>query len=485
MRYQATADWMVIRKQGRPQAEIFFVHYALLEDKAHRERRAGRTKKRPVTFLFNGGPGAASAYLHLGAVGPVRTEFNRDGTFTGPPVTLVDNSESWLPFTDLVFVDPVGTGFSRAVEESRNERDPFRFEKGEKDDGSKLFERVNLEKQEFFRVNRDLESLVQFITQFLSRFERWDAPVYLAGESYGGFRVGKLVRQLHEAGGVGLSGAILVSPALDMMLHDRSDYDVTPWIDEFPTMALSAFFHKKARAHRRGATFGDAQAAAERFAVERLSRLLIGGDGLPTKQQTTILDESSDLLGLPRSYVQMKGGRVGFWEFARELLREERKVCGYYDASYLITDPYPDRPYYAGPDPTQTLESTFTAGINAVLRSKLKVKTDRDYHLLSGEVFHLWRVDQERHFTQAQLNSVDDFRFGIAMNEHLRVLIVHGYYDLVTPYFGSQRLVDLMKLNRDQRRQVELENYPGGHMFYTWERSRENLTATVRKIYDR
>ena len=176
--YRARADWMVLRKDEKPRAEMFHVSYL---------RRDADSEKRPVTFVFNGGPGASSAYLHVGALGPRRVVFNEDGTPPKPPVRLADNGESWLTFTDLVFIDPIGTGFSRVINDDKGD------DKKAADDS---------DKKEYFRLKRDLESLGEFIQKFLSRENRWDSPVFIAGESYGGFRVGKLARLLQEGYGL-------------------------------------------------------------------------------------------------------------------------------------------------------------------------------------------------------------------------------------------------------------------------------------------
>src|SRR5712692_10251603 len=189
--YTATAKWLVLRKKEKPSAEIFSVSYVA----------AGGDADRPVTFVFNGGPGASSAYLHLGAVGPQRVAFPPDGTLPQVPPRLVQNDESWLAFSDLVFVDPVGTGFSRVIEEEPKD--------GAADDKKKADAK---DPKEYFGYKRDLESLCEFMGRWLSENNRWGSPVFIAGESYGGYRVGRMVRMLQESAGIGLNGAELISP---------------------------------------------------------------------------------------------------------------------------------------------------------------------------------------------------------------------------------------------------------------------------------
>jgi carboxypeptidase C (cathepsin A) len=193
IQYTATGKWTVLRKKEKPAAEIFSVSYVV----------AGDERDRPVTFVFNGGPGAASAYLHMGAVGPQRVDFPPDGTLPTMPPRLVENESSWLAFSDLVFVDPVGTGFSRVIEPEK------------KDDGKDAKPSDDApDPKEYFGYKRDLESLCEFMSRWLSDNGRWGSAVFIAGESYGGYRVGRLARMLQETAGIGLNGAILISPAL-------------------------------------------------------------------------------------------------------------------------------------------------------------------------------------------------------------------------------------------------------------------------------
>ncbi|MEO0408874.1 MAG: peptidase S10, partial [Cyanobacteria bacterium P01_A01_bin.135] len=194
--YTAVAEWQILRDRDKPVAELFHVAYLADGEAAN---------QRPLTFVFNGGPGAASAYLHMGALGPKRVYFNPDGSLPQPPVQVVDNAETWLAFTDLVFIDPVGTGFSRSLEEDEKPNDkPVSTPDEDKPKETK-----------FWSVDRDLKALGEFIQGFLSRQQRWLSPIFIAGESYGGFRVARLVKHLQQDYGVGLSGAILISPAME------------------------------------------------------------------------------------------------------------------------------------------------------------------------------------------------------------------------------------------------------------------------------
>jgi carboxypeptidase C (cathepsin A) len=459
--YSAECDWIVLHKNEKPVAEVFYTYYAA----------AG--ENRPLTFVFNGGPGAASAYLHMGAVGPRRVTFGPDGTVPPPPVQLTDNPETWLRFTDLVFVDPVGTGFSRAVPEGNNT--------GKTGDDT---QDAGQPGKEFWKIERDLASLGEFMSRFLSAHHRWDSPAYVAGESYGGYRAARLARIAQETHGIGLAGAILISPALEFTLLDASDYDVLPWITLLPGMALAALAHKRSRLKTENRTPEAVREIAEQFAVGEHAKLLVGGAFLDEHTRGRIVGRLADLIGLDKSLVNLSRGRISARRFTRELLREQGLVCGLYDATVTARDPFPDRDGYEGPDPTlRSIEPVFASGINSHLRRDLGVATDREYHLLSMEVNRAWQVDIERHALQSQIGATDDLRYAMSLAPHMRVRITHGLYDLVTPYFASERLARLIPMQDRSHRNLSLKHYAGGHMFYAWDASRSAFATDMREFY--
>ncbi|MGA7933230.1 MAG: peptidase S10, partial [Kovacikia sp.] len=230
IRYTASAEWQTLFEQEKPVAEMFHVAYLA---------EVGNVAQRPLTFVFNGGPGAASAYLHMGALGPQRVYFGANGSLPKPPVRVVNNTESWLSFTDLVFIDPIGTGFSRSLPPNKD---------GQKESGEKKANEKEVPKETaFWEVERDLNALGEFIQRFLSRQKRWLSPIFIAGESYGGFRVAKLARKLQQDFGIGLSGAVLISPALEFSFLYGNDYNLTPWVTVVPSYAAAAAHHDRAR----------------------------------------------------------------------------------------------------------------------------------------------------------------------------------------------------------------------------------------------
>ena len=466
--YTARAEWIVLRQREKPAAEIFSVAYVAAGD-----------HERPVTFVFNGGPGASSAFLHLGAVGPVRVALPGDGSLPRPPARLVANENSWLAFTDLVFVDPVGTGFSRVVEP------------GDKDDadGADGHKRPRQGSEDgdlarrYFGYKRDLESLCEFMGRWLSSHRRWGSAVLISGESYGGYRVGRLARMLQETAGIGLSGAVLISPALEISSLIPTDYDVLGWLDAVPTMALTAVHHGRSRAFAADARSDDIRAEAERFATGDYVTLLTRGASMQAAARDRILGRLADLVGLPADLVARAEGRIGVPLFARELLRDERRVVGYYDATVTAVDPFPDRVAFAGPDPTlEGIGPAFTTAINRQLRAEIGVRTDREYVVLSDEVNEAWRNDAIEHFFMPPVGATDDLRYGMTLNPQLRTFIAHGRYDLVTPYYASDRLRNLMRLDPGMAGRLTVRHFDGGHMFYAWESSRRAFTAAIAEF---
>jgi carboxypeptidase C (cathepsin A) len=450
------SEWILLRKKENPAAEMFHTYYRLTDAKGKADRR------RPISFIFNGGPGASSAYLHVGGLSPRRVLFKPDGNLEPPPVRLVNNPESWIGFTDLVFVDPVGTGFSRVVESEKKSDDK------ERPDPAKT-----VEEKEYFALNRDLESLGEFIERFLSRYKLWDVPVAIVGESYGGFRTAKLARRLQETHGVGLSVAIAISPVLEWSLLDGNDYDVLSSMDRFCTMALAATFHGRSRVFAKGAPVETQRPQIEAFATRELAHALLVGTAHDAHEQARVFTRAADFLGLPAELVRLAHGRVQMWRFARELLRSERKLVGFYDATITGIDPFPDREYHSGPDPTFAgIDRIFASAINHVLRAEIGIETERRYDLLSMDVNRDWKHDEQRHAFAAPAGATDDVRYAMSMNPDMKVLIAHGYYDMVTPYFSSERLVEQMKLLPQQREKLFIRHFDGGHMFYTWDASR-------------
>ncbi|MFZ4640039.1 MAG: S10 family peptidase [Nodosilinea sp.] len=459
--YRASAQWQLIYEQDQAIAELFHVAYRASDESS---------TNRPLTFVFNGGPGAASAYLHMGALGPKRVSFNADGSLPKPPVRIVDNPESWLRFTDLVFIDPLGTGFSRSLSKSTEKTGEPSAEKGKE----------TKPEQKFWEVDRDLTTLGQFIQGYLSAHNRWLSPIFIAGESYGGFRVAKLTRKLQQEFGVGLCGAILISPVMEFELLSGTDYTLTGWATALPSMAATAAHHGRVGPGS-PESYG---ARAESFARQTLIPFLALGETASEVDRQRAYQGLADLTGLSLDVVQRHRGRLDISIFARELLRDQQRILGIYDASVTAIDPFPDRLSSEGCDPTlEGIDRLFSGAINSHLRDTLGVKTPLTYHLLNFEVFKAWSFPPEGDFKQGFVGAVDDLRMGMSLNPHMQVAINHGLFDLVTPYFSSNFLVDLMALNPELRPNLSLDHFQGGHMFYTWEQSRQQWLAKMETFY--
>jgi carboxypeptidase C (cathepsin A) len=322
----------------------------------------------------------------------------------------------------------------------------------------------------------------EIIGRWLSANRRWDAPVFLAGESYGGYRVGRLARSLHSDEGVGLAGAVLISPALELTPLSDTDYSIEAFIDRLPVMAAAAFHHGRSRIG--AASTDDAVAAAVDFAAGPYVSFLVRGASMPEDEREAVFDRLGDLTGLDPAVIRRVGGRVSMHVFSHELLRDQGLVTGRYDATVTAVDPFPDRQPSAGPDPT--LDGTtpaFTAGVNQLLRAEVGLETERRYELLSLDVNESWQPDDDAHALDVPAGASDDLRYGMALNPHLRVMIAHGHHDLVTSPQSSARIVDQMRLEADTASRLVLRRYDGGHMFYTWATSREAFAADIADFY--
>ncbi len=465
-RYRAIAEWTTLRRIHKPVAEVFHTSYLADGDD---------NVDRPLTFVFNGGPGAASAFLHMGALGPQRVAFGESGSVPRMPVEVVDNLETWLAFTDLVFIDPIGTGFSRAIKQEP--AGATSASKTDQADGP-------TEDTDFWGIDRDLDSLGELICRILSQLHRWTSPLFIAGESYGGFRVAKMAKSLQETHGVGLCGALLISPAIEFEGIFGTDYNFTHWIEVFPSLVATAHHHKLTRNVADDISQEELLALAATFATGDLNRWLALGNALPEQERSTIVARMAELTGLSETFIEQASGRITAPQFCRELLRDQRRVLGLYDASVSTTDPFPDRTSSEGPDPSlMSIGPLFTAAINHQLRSTLKVDSELDYRLICMDVFRKWKNESVEEVFDSAVGAMDDLRYGMSLNEHLKVFIAHGCFDLITPCYATGRQIGLMKLTDEQQQNLATKNYNGGHMFYSWDTSRVAFRDDAAEFY--
>ncbi|WP_298242091.1 peptidase S10 [uncultured Bradyrhizobium sp.] len=435
LNFAATAGSIrVFDGKGEPLADIAYTSYQL--DGADRATR-------PVTFLFNGGPGASSAWLQFGAAGPWRLPLDGDGLSPSASPEVKPNAETWLDFTDLVFIDPVSTGYSRFVASGEEAR------------------------KSFYSVDGDVNTIALVIRRWLEKHDRLTSPKYVAGESYGGIRGPKVVRQLQIQHGVGIKGLILVSPLLDF--REFTGTSLLQYVATLPSYVAVA---RDAKGPVKRADLADVEAYAR---GEFLADLV---KGEADKEATNRLaDKVAALTGIDQAVSRRLAGRFDVGEFRREFDRKNGKVTGRYDASVRGFDPYPDSSSSRFGDPSgDALQAPLTSAAVDVLTRKLNWRPDGSYEVLNGTVEGHW--DFGRGINPPQ--SVSELRQILATDAKLNVLVAHGLFDLATPYFGTKRVLDQMPAFATQR--VKFVVYPGGHMFYSQGGSRQAFRSEVEAL---
>ncbi len=440
--YRAIAETIGLTdRKGEAVASVYTVSY--LAD-------APAGTERPVAFVFNGGPGAASVFLHLGAIGPRILDTPASGAVPDPPVRLIDNPSTWLRFTDLVFVDPVGTGFSRG--------------RGKEDNPDKPF----------WNVRSDLDSLGAVVRRWLTRHERWNAPVFLVGESYGGLRAAALAHSLERDVGISVSGLVLISPALDVaVLH--------PDISDALAPAFQLPSYAAASAALSGAAAADDQ-AAEHFALSEYLVGLAGLKGIPAAGDPFI-HRIAHLIGLSDDIVRRERGRVPNQVFANELRRAQGEVLSLYDAT--VTRPAGANPSddHAGDPVLDLATAAYTAAFDSYAPDALGYRTEEPYRVLSREVSREWNWDAARGGAGGLGLALSSLEETLLQHPATKLLVANGRYDLVTPYLASRWLVDQLGLPERVRAAIGLRVYEGGHMMYMRPQSRAALAADAADTF--
>jgi carboxypeptidase C (cathepsin A) len=421
--------------KGEPQADIAYTSYQL--DGADRATR-------PVTFLFNGGPGAASAYLQLGDSGPWRLAINADAVTPSTPPDLQPNAETWLDFTDLVFIDPVGTGYSRFVASGEDAR------------------------KRFYSIDGDVNSIALVIRRWLEKHDRLLSPKFVGGESYGGIRGPKIVSNLQTRQGVGVRGLILISPLFDF--REFTGSSILKYVASLPSYAAVA---REAKGAVNRADLAD----VENYARGDFLADLIKGEA-DIEATNRVADKVAALTGMDQATSRRLAGRLDAIEFRRELDRRDGKVRGRYDASVTGLDPFPESSFFHFSDPSgEALAGPLTSAAVDLTRRKLNWRPDGSYQLLNGAVESAW--DFGRGIDPPE--SIADLRQILALDPKLKVLVAHGLFDLATPYFGTKMVLDQLPAFASPQR-VKLVVYPGGHMFYSRDASRQAFRAEVQAL---
>jgi carboxypeptidase C (cathepsin A) len=440
LEYDAIAETLPLTDaKGTATATVFTTAYLAA---------AAPGRERPVSFVFNGGPGAASVFLHLGALGPRVMETPANGAVPSPPVRLVDNPATWLGFTDLVFVDPVGTGFSRGEGKEENPDKPF------------------------WEVHADIASLGAVIRLWLTRHERWASPVFLVGESYGGFRAAMLAEALPRDVGVRVNGLVLISPALDLSALHQDERDLLAAAFFLPSYAATAAF-----AHPPGRDRG----WVERFALSDYLVGLAGLKGEPAPGEPFIAT-IAEIASVPEDIARAHRGRIPRQVFAHEVRRASGEVVSLYDGS-IARPARPDEDGNSAPDPLlQPAVAAYGAAFNAYVADALGYHTELPYRVLPHDVSQQWNWQGGRQ-GDGLGRAMSSLETALLEHPGTRVLIVDGLYDLVTPYLAPRWLVNQLAVPDAVRAGIRLRVYEGGHMMYMRPEARRLLARDAADLY--
>ncbi len=435
IKYTALAGTMVMKEEGtdrnkesegeKARAQVFFIAYTRddVEDRA----------TRPITFCFNGGPGSSSVWLHMGALGPRRVLLKDDGQLPAPPFKLVNNEYSLLDVTDLIFIDPVSTGYSRPVE------------------GQKA--------REWHGFSKDISSVGDFIRLYTTRYKRWLSPKFLAGESYGGTRAAGLADYLQERHGMYLNGILFVSPALDFTTIDFYVNNEVPYVLFLPGYAATAWYHGKLKSRR---PLQSLLREVEQFAAGEYASALLQGDRLPKRERALIVAKMARYTGLSPEFIERSNLRINDQHFFKELLRDRGQTTGRLDSRLLGRDRLgvTEHPEY---DPLMTATSgPYTASFYHYVRADLNFESDLPYEIITDFVWPWSYSEFENQFVHVG----EKLRSAMTRNPFLKIFVANGYYDLGVPYFATEYVVNHLGLDPETRKNVSMGYYESGHMMY-------------------
>jgi carboxypeptidase C (cathepsin A) len=442
--YTASTGYLNLKNDtGKLIAKVFFTYY---------KKDGEEAGKRPVTFTFNGGPGSSSVWLHMGGIGPKRVLLQDDGLAPPPPYQYINNEFTWLSKSDLVFIDPVSTGFSRAAP-------------GESP-------------KQFHGYEEDISSMGSFIRHFLSRYERWGSPKYLAGESYGTTRAAGLSKFLQDRYRIYVNGIFLISAVLNFGTNDYYVGNDLPRALYIPSYTAAAWYHKKLAP----ALQKDLQKTlkeSEQFAIGEYATALLKGGWLSDIEKDAIATKMSYYTGLSKELILQSNLRVGEGRFWKELRRSEGLTIGRLDARFTGRD-LDDAGETVSFDPSfANIDGSFTAAINDYFQKELNFKEEKGYNIF-GDVYP-WNYNNVQN---QYLNVAESLRDAMSKNPALKVYVGCGFYDFATPYFTAQYDIEHMFLRPEQRKNVQVHTYEAGHMYYINKPSLAQFKKDVDAFYN-
>ncbi|MBV8212950.1 MAG: peptidase S10 [Verrucomicrobia bacterium] len=429
--------------KGKPKAQVFFVAY-VAED-------VGDPAARPLTFAFNGGPGSSSIWLHLGGLGPRRAQLSDAGEALPPPSKLVDNESTWLPKTDLVFIDPVSTGYSRPAP-------------GE-------------EAKQFWGYKEDIQSVGDFIRLWTTKYERWASPKFIAGESYGTTRAAGLSDYLESRYGLYLNGIVLISSVLSFQAIDFGAGNDQPYPLFLPSYASAAWYHKKLSADLQQLSLPDLLSKVEQFAENDYERALSQGDRLSSEEKNAVATQLARFTGLSQQRYLQLSLRESDSLFFNDLLWDQNRSLGRFDSRFTGIRSYPGTDREDSDPSDEAVDGPFTSAFYTYVRQDLKYESDLPYERIA-EV-HPWLFSRNKY-----LDVAEDLKKAMNRNRYLKVMVCCGYYDLATPYFAAESVVHTMNLDPAVRNNVTLSFYGCGHMVYLENASRKKLKADFEQFVD-
>lgn len=440
--YKATAGTLAMKDEsGKLTAEIFFVAY-------EKEPTGEHPSQRPITFVFNGGPGAAAVWLHLGVAGPKRVALDEEGGPPSPPYHLVDNDDTWMNATDLVFIDPVGTGYSRPAP-------------GEKP-------------EQFYGVEQDVQSVAEFIRLYTTRYQRWLSPKFLAGESYGTTRAAALSEYLLN-NGISLNGIILISSVLNFQTISFGNGNDLPYALYLPSYTALAWHYKKLPADLQP-NLTKALDESEQWALSGYLADLSAGSQLPQAERQAAIKKLARLTALPEIYIDRANLRIDPGEFRKQLLADEHKILGRFDARITGYDTNP-LSQDAGYDPSLApFLDAYTATFTDYVHRTLEYESDLPYRSLAGLP---WQFGERG---SGYLDVIDRLRSALVQTPNLKVMFNSSLFDLATPYLGAKYTVNHLDLGTDFRKNIQENFYDSGHMIYHHQPDREKLSRNVEEF---